>query len=113
MPVLGVRTASAYYCSHAVSEIFCSTGMKCLPAIKLPASKGVGLHDWHAEILALRGLNRYLLDECNRVLNGDASPFVERASSSLPGQEVDEEVSPFRIADGVKLHMYCSEAPCT
>ena len=82
--------------------------MKCLPATKLPASNGVGIHDWHAEVLALRAFNRYLLDECNKVLDGNASFLVKRTPYSE-----DEGMPPFSISEGVKLHMYCSEAPCT
>lgn len=85
----------------------CSTGMKCLPAAKLPHSKGVGIHDWHAEILAIRTFNRCLLDECTRSLaSGDSSSgIIEHVTG-------DGSRLPFRVKDGVKLHMYCSEAPC-
>ncbi|KAK5109179.1 hypothetical protein LTR62_007264 [Meristemomyces frigidus] len=41
-----------------------ATGTKCLPHEKLGRAKGNVLHDWHAEILALRGLSRWLVDEC-------------------------------------------------
>ncbi|KAJ4321078.1 hypothetical protein N0V84_005547 [Fusarium piperis] len=48
-----------------------ATGMKCLPASKVAESNGVGIHDWHAEILAIRTFNRFLLDECKKLLDGD------------------------------------------
>ncbi|KAK1063854.1 hypothetical protein LTR74_009184 [Friedmanniomyces endolithicus] len=41
-----------------------ATGSKCLPSAKLPLAKGNVLHDWHAEILAIRAFNRWLVDEC-------------------------------------------------
>ncbi|KAK1256003.1 hypothetical protein MKX07_008262 [Trichoderma sp. CBMAI-0711] len=62
-----------------------ATGMKCLPASKLTEAKGVAIHDWHAEILAIRTFNRFLLDECQTLVE---------------------------MKEDVKLHMYCSEAPC-
>ncbi|KAH8171862.1 adenosine-deaminase (editase) domain-containing protein [Sarocladium implicatum] len=83
-----------------------ATGMKCLPAAKLKQSNGVGIHDWHAEVLAMRAFNRFLLDESCRMLDdGHTSEVLQHNSSSgLP--------KPFAVRDDVKLHMYCSEAPC-
>ncbi|OAR02839.1 hypothetical protein LLEC1_07419 [Akanthomyces lecanii] len=83
-----------------------ATGMKCLPASKIPDCNGVGLHDWHAEILTIRTFNRYILDECNSLLDGGSSNVVERTDPSSNGDR------PFRLRHGVKLHMYASEAPC-
>ncbi|TEA20210.1 tRNA-specific adenosine deaminase 1 [Colletotrichum sidae] len=87
-----------------------ATGMKCLPASKLPFAKGNALHDWHAEVLAIRAFNRHLLNECRAVLTGTSSSSLirRRTSSELsPGSP-----QPFAVRDGVTLHMYCSEAPC-
>ncbi|KAK1082387.1 hypothetical protein LTR33_003954 [Friedmanniomyces endolithicus] len=44
-----------------------ATGSKCLPSAKLPLAKGNVLHDWHAEILAIRAFNRWLVDECREL----------------------------------------------
>ncbi|KAG6029845.1 hypothetical protein E4U41_000259 [Claviceps citrina] len=41
-----------------------ATGMKCLPAAKVADANGNVIHDWHAEVLAMRAFNRFLLDEC-------------------------------------------------
>lgn len=91
----------------------CRTGMKCLPASKIPDSNGVAIHDWHAEILAIRTFNRHLLDECHRILaHGSDSGLLKR---NVPSQSLDIDrahVPPFEIRDDIKLHMYCSEAPC-
>ena len=43
--------------------------MKCLPQSKIPLAEGRVLHDTHAEILALRGFNHYILSSCLRILN--------------------------------------------
>ncbi len=86
--------------------------MKCLPVAKLPKSAGVVLHDWHAEILAIRAFNHFLLHEC---LHISESP---QYTSSVIRQREDDELSesndsqPFALRENVKIFMYCSEAPC-
>ncbi|KAK4181433.1 putative tRNA-specific adenosine deaminase [Triangularia setosa] len=84
-----------------------ATGMKCFPASKLPQANGVAIHDWHAEVLALRAFNRFLLDECKRLTLDSTfeSDFLCRSPSS-------SSVSPFTWRPELSLHMYCSEAPC-
>jgi tRNA-specific adenosine deaminase 1 len=82
--------------------------MKCLPASKVPEAYGNVLHDWHAEIVALRAFNQFLLEDC-KVLSSTAvapSRFVSRKEITAAGAQ------PFAIKDEVKWHMYCSEAPC-
>ncbi|KAG5924923.1 hypothetical protein E4U42_004526 [Claviceps africana] len=85
-----------------------ATGMKCLPASKLADANGNAIHDWHAEVLAMRAFNRFLLDEC------EASARHGRASQVIDVVVPDGRIGgrPFRIKDNVRLHMYCSEAPC-
>jgi tRNA-specific adenosine deaminase 1 len=80
------------------------TGMKCLPANKTPEANGMVLHDWHAEILAIRTFNRFLLEECMSLAKGGASMIVAESNAAAK--------QPFKIRDGVRFHMYCSEAPC-
>ncbi|KAK4232250.1 putative tRNA-specific adenosine deaminase [Podospora fimiseda] len=81
-----------------------ATGMKCLPASKLTEANGVVIHDWHAEILAIRSFNRFLLDECYRLAQDPnaESDYLYRNQSS----------SQFHWRPELTLHMYCSEAPC-
>ncbi|KPM45087.1 hypothetical protein AK830_g1443 [Neonectria ditissima] len=83
--------------------------MKCLPASKIQESNGVGVHDWHAEILAIRTFNRFLLDECRNIVSDGATSDVLRRR---PDAGLPDGKKPFEINDDVKLHMYCSEAPC-
>ena len=47
-----------------------ATGMKCLPRNKLEQVKGNVLHDSHAEVLAIRAFNRFLVDECHDLARG-------------------------------------------
>lgn len=88
--------------------------MKCLPASKLPDANGNGLHDWHAEVLALRALNRLLLDQCSALARVRV-PSAQVVEWTAQGERVGGQppVAPFRVRGGVRLHMYCSEAPCT
>ncbi|KAL6885965.1 adenosine deaminase/editase [Trichoderma evansii] len=87
-----------------------ATGMKCLPASKLAEAKGVAIHDWHAEILAIRTLNRFLLDECQSIV--DNSHDGSEAILQRNDERNEGYTRPFRVKNDVKLHMYCSEAPC-
>ncbi|KAL6807544.1 adenosine deaminase/editase [Trichoderma sp. SZMC 28013] len=93
-----------------------ATGMKCLPASKLGDAKGVAIHDWHAEILAIRTFNRYLLDECQSLVDGsrrdDPRAIIQQSDALDIETESDRYTRPFGVKPDVKLHMYCSEAPC-
>lgn len=86
--------------------------MKCLPQSQIAAAQGITLHDWHAEILALRTFNRFLLEEAHLLATSRA-----RSSEFLRVREPEERTKshfqPFALNDGIDLHMYCSEAPCT
>ncbi|KAI1738111.1 adenosine deaminase/editase [Xylaria scruposa] len=105
-----------------------ATGMKCLPSSKLSQAQGNVLHDWHAEVLAIRAFNCLVLDECWALASGSksSSPFIRHRSSaemnSSPvhvGDECDGDEKegnwhgqPFAWREDALLHMYCSEAPC-
>lgn len=85
--------------------------MKCLPRSKIPAANGTVLHDWHAEILAIRAFNRFLLDQCADIAAAGLP------CTSIVRRRADDEISPqslqpFAIREDVRIHMYCSEAPC-
>ncbi|PNY25156.1 tRNA-specific adenosine deaminase 1 [Tolypocladium capitatum] len=90
-----------------------ATGMKCLPASKLPEANGNVLHDWHAEILAIRTFNCFLLDECRSLSeSGACAGVLVRNEMRERSKSERQYATPFQIRDDVKLHMYCSEAPC-
>jgi tRNA-specific adenosine deaminase 1 len=85
------------------------------------------LHDWHAEILALRAFNYWLLTEVQSLLTQERSyralsednkpeerrepfsPYIRRrrheGSSSPP-------TPPFELNPDLKIYMYCTCAPC-
>ena len=86
--------------------------MKCLPTSKVPEAKGFVLHDWHAEVIAIRAFNRFLLDECLSLAENPS-----RSSSVLRRKETHETSKAqgpqtFTVRENLKIHMYCSEAPC-
>ena len=98
------------------AEVKClsiGTGMKCLPASNpsLLAS-GTVLHDWHAEILAIRAFNHFLLQECHQLA------FCVNSTSPILRWRQPQEMSEvhglqsFRLREGLRIIMYCSEAPC-
>lgn len=82
--------------------------MKCLPKDKVLLAHGTTLHDWHAEVLAIRAFNHFLIQECHTVAEGGFSPWIER----LTAGDLTSEDRSFRIKEDVRIHMYCSEAPC-
>ena len=85
--------------------------MKCLPQNKISQAQGVTIHDWHAEILAIRSFNRVLLDECHELAKtyDESNRFIRRRSRE---ETIENHFQPFALNDGISLHMYCSEAPC-
>jgi tRNA-specific adenosine deaminase 1 len=113
--------------------------MKCLSKEKVPLAKGNVLHDCHAEVLAIRAFNRWLVEECKSLVldpsrtdeeeeekqgvnSGERrSPWVRwRRRRLQQDDDVDREDDadsrllqpPFELHDDVRIHMYCSEAPC-
>lgn len=102
-----------------------------MSASHIPRCRGLVLHDCHAEILAIRAFNYWLLTECNSVLsrekqlpNGHDTPDNEKVSDSPFIQrrktEEDEdgigtpptEWPPFEIRPDIRIYMYCTCAPC-
>merc|ERR1711939_420221 len=88
-----------------------ATGMKCLPQNKIAQAQGVTLHDWHAEVLAIRSFNRFLLEECHALaLSKNASSGYVRFRTQNERTQINFQ--PFALNEGINLYMYCSEDPC-
>ena len=81
--------------------------MKCLPTSKLHLAQGRCLHDLHAEIVAIRAFNLYLLEQCENLASN-----IEFESEFLLRCTQEANQPPFAMKDDVRIHMYCSEAPC-
>jgi len=133
--MLGAGREDALTASHhdsptksndSIPKLTCAalaTGMKCLPQNKLGQAKGNVLHDWHAEVLAIRAFNRFLLDECADLARKgfketDTGVWVrwrrrqKDNEQSVSSHNKDVQQPPFELHDDVSIHMYCSEAPC-
>lgn len=104
---------------HIAALTTSRSGAKCLPASQIPHCKGLVLHDSHAEILALRAFNYWLLSECQGFLAAERnhttdpsqtppyqSPYLRRRRS-CSAQEPPLELHP-----DLKIYMYCTCAPC-
>ncbi|KAF7176834.1 hypothetical protein CNMCM7691_003994 [Aspergillus felis] len=124
--VKGGNTASEKLTCVAVT-----TGAKCLPASQVSKSRGLVLHDWHAEVLALRSFNYWLLSECHSLLAQEqharsssststpgaaSSPFIRRRqlteTPSAAQSEPNPAWPPFELQPDIKIYMYCTCAPC-
>lgn len=92
------------------------------------------LHDWHAEILALRAFNYWLLCECRGVLANERhqdqpsdenieqsepstlSPYIRRRQQRHQEHHSSEHPSspqpPFELHPDITIYMYCTCAPC-
>ncbi len=86
--------------------------MKCLPAAKVPHARGFVLHDWHAEVLAIRAFNRFLLDECLELVHHPTKTSLVLRPREAHEISKSQGFQPFTIRKNLKIHMYCSEAPC-
>jgi len=93
------------------AEIFDRTGVKCLPKPKVSQAQGIVLHDCHAEVVALRAFNRFLIDECAMLVH-DSNALSNVVEARPPTQITRRSPQPFVIRHDVTIHIYCSEAPC-
>ena len=75
------------------------------------------LHDSHAEVLALRALNRFLLNEIlaffqNRDVQYVSAFVCLRDLEASPGQRNLCMHQPFKLRSNVSIWMFSTEAPC-
>jgi len=96
-----------------------ATGMKCLPASKVTQANGNVLHDWHAEVLAIRGFNSWILEECALLAQlgreGEGKWIEWSDGNTHEAQQLHPGPSPlppFKLKPDVQIHMFCSQAPC-
>ncbi|GFF52288.1 hypothetical protein IFM62136_02013 [Aspergillus lentulus] len=117
--------------SEKLTCVAVTTGAKCLPASQVSKGRGLVLHDWHAEVLALRSFNYWLLSECHSLLaqnqharssssantpEGASSPFIRRRKPTETSNTAQSEPAPawppFELQPDIKIYMYCTCAPC-
>lgn len=74
------------------------------------------MHDYHAEILALRGLSRFLLGEARSLASYSSNhetlsySFLERNLATSP--PLSCHVPPFRLSPAITVHLFATSAPC-
>ncbi|RMJ25770.1 hypothetical protein PHISP_03375 [Aspergillus sp. HF37] len=111
--------------TESLTCVSIATGAKCLAASQIPRCRGLVLHDCHAEILALRAFNYWLITECRSILaHGQAStegpsPFVRRRrteNSGSPSKNASPPPGPLfpplELHPDVTIYLYCTCAPC-
>ncbi|KAJ5106592.1 hypothetical protein N7456_003267 [Penicillium angulare] len=120
--VKGENTASESLHCIAITQTPRS-GAKCLSASHMPRCRGLVLHDCHAEILAIRAFNYWLLTECHGLMSQEIaeikgtppqSPFIRRrdVKQGEKSSLASLDWPPFELQPDVKLYMYCTCAPC-
>ncbi|KAI5370715.1 putative Acylphosphatase-like domain, adenosine deaminase/editase [Septoria linicola] len=112
VPLAGIVLSRVEASTPTLTCAALATGMKCLPQSKLGLANGNILHDWHAEVLAIRSLNRFLVDECASLANNgrdQTGMWVKWREENVSTEHIRQ---PFALQDDVEIHMYCSEAPC-
>ncbi|KAI7856344.1 adenosine deaminase/editase [Circinella umbellata] len=91
---------------YSVQVVSLGTGLKCLPYSKL-CKQGQLVHDSHAEVIAKRGFQRYILDQIEKSLKGNDGPFC--VTSKTDNDNVSPHVT---LKSGYSFHMYISQSPC-
>lgn len=86
-------------------------GTKCIGRWQLRPA-GVLVHDCHAEILAQRGLKRYLLEEMQQHATLCSAKTGAHPPCAFGILSHDAGLSEFCLRDGVRLHLYISDSPC-
>ncbi|KAJ5408614.1 hypothetical protein N7509_002497 [Penicillium cosmopolitanum] len=128
IPMTGiVIVAGENTSSESLHCITITSGAKCLSASHIPHCRGLVLHDCHAEILAIRAFNHWLLTECHALLaeertaeenadsvceNRPTSPFIRRREGKYHDKNASIKWPPFELQPDIKIYMYCTCAPC-
>ncbi|KAL3232389.1 tRNA-specific adenosine deaminase 1 [Nakaseomyces bracarensis] len=101
----GTIVASVIACdinTGSTRLISIATGVKSTPNSELKRSHGKIVHDCHAEILALRGLNAVILKQIQYLKQGQNSDLVVK--SGVPGK--------FKWKENLELALFISKLPC-
>ncbi|ANZ78063.1 BA75_05094T0 [Komagataella pastoris] len=79
---------------NQVKPLTLTTGVKCMPDEALRNSRGRIVHDMHAEILSLRALQKFIIEDM------DSQRVLEKTQKG------------FKVKDGIEFALYISELPC-
>ncbi|SMN18043.1 similar to Saccharomyces cerevisiae YGL243W TAD1 tRNA-specific adenosine deaminase, deaminates adenosine-37 to inosine in tRNA-Ala [Maudiozyma saulgeensis] len=86
--------------TNTIQMICISTGVKALPNELLVRSNGKMLHDCHAEILSIRGLNAVILNHIKNLKEGGTSDLINQIGDKYEWKKEN------------KLILYISRVPC-
>ena len=88
--------------------------MKCLPANQTALlASGTVLHDWHAEILAIRAFNHFLLQEAFSLSSSSTyTSCILRRNNTHESDSQHSKSQAYAIHEDLRIIMYCSSAPC-
>lgn len=97
-----------------LKAISCATGTKCVGEDQID-NDGMILHDSHAEVLARRGLVRYLSLWLLKAMHFPACEEevlcpIEKSTICNPCNS--RSASPYRIKKSWKFYLYISDSPC-
>eukprot|EP00501_MAST-03F_sp_TOSAG23-6_P000410 GSMAST32.ASY1.ANO1.422.1 assembled CDS len=81
--------------------IVLATGTKCVGSSGMHAN-GVAVHDSHAEVICRRRFIVFLEDELEKL-------FSQKNESDIFKHSISNDI---KLRDGIKFHMYISQAPC-
>ncbi|GAM39169.1 hypothetical protein TCE0_034r10492 [Talaromyces pinophilus] len=106
--------------SETLTCVAIATGARCLSASQIPECRGMVLHDCHAEVLAVRALNYWLINECSALIQQeqkDAAGSTQMNKKTLfvrrrAYTRENDMSAPFEIHPDVKIYMYSTCAPC-
>ncbi|KAJ8100129.1 adenosine deaminase/editase [Lipomyces tetrasporus] len=93
-------------------ELICTsmaTGVKAISDSTVATAAGRILHDSHAEILAIRAFNRYLINECQNLDDDQLyfSPCVVRSDKAE-----SQRFKRFRLDEKCRIYLLATEVPC-
>ncbi|KAH8692839.1 hypothetical protein BGW36DRAFT_325271 [Talaromyces proteolyticus] len=99
--------------SETLTCIAVTTGARCLAASQIPRCHGLALHDCHAEILAIRAFNYWVINECLSVIQQEQHSPSQLETTHAFVRRRERNASPsFEICPDISLYMYCTCAPC-
>ncbi|CAK0802926.1 unnamed protein product, partial [Prorocentrum cordatum] len=98
----------------SLSVVSLGVGTKFMPrdAVRADGRCRARVRDSHAEVLARRGLLRYLYAELAAQASGAPRPSPLAAAPEADLEEGALQGRLFRLREGVTLHLYVSTAPC-
>lgn len=85
-----------------------TTGVKAVPDLEIVRSNGKIVHDSHAEILAVRGFNVFLLNEMINIKNGKNSRYLLETVENRGGADTLK----YRWNSQWSLALFISSLPC-